>query len=173
MPGMEVRPTPDRLRESLFNILTPRIEGAVFLDTYGGTGSVGIEAISRGAAKAIFIEKSRAVAALLEENIASLGIQSRCQVLRGSVQLLLPRQKADIVYIDPPYTKGEREFEIAMEIAGEMAPPLVIAQHPPRFPLPDVYGKIRRYRQVNQGDNILSFYRPEEPEPEEPEVTPT
>lgn len=74
MPGYDVRPTPDRLRETLFDILAPRIEGATFVDAYAGTGAVGIEAVSRGA-KAILIEKSRHALKILEENVASLGIE--------------------------------------------------------------------------------------------------
>ncbi len=79
-PGYEVRPTPDRLRETLFDILAPRIEGATFVDAYAGTGAVGIEAVSRGA-KAILIEKSRHALKILEENVASLGIEGRVKVL--------------------------------------------------------------------------------------------
>ena len=74
LPGMDTRPTPDRLRESLFNILAPEIEGVVFLDAYAGTGAVGIEALSRGAAKAIFIERSRAAAGCDSRKLAGLGL---------------------------------------------------------------------------------------------------
>ena len=78
LPGMDVRPTPDRLREALFSILAPRLKGAVFLDAYAGTGSVGIEALSRGASRAVFIEKNRAAMLVIRENLRSLGIES-CQ----------------------------------------------------------------------------------------------
>src|SRR5215510_11657662 len=117
-PGLATRPTPDRLRESLFNILAPRIEGATFLDAYAGTGAVGIEALSRGAAKAIFLEKHREAAEVLEENVKSLGIAARASVLRGSVQLLLPRQTADIYFLDPPYPRA-KEYDVALGILGE------------------------------------------------------
>src|SRR5262245_54833699 len=145
LPGLEVRPTPDRLREALFNVLAPRIEGVTFLDAYAGTGAVGIEAISRGAAKAIFIEKSAAAVEVLEENVKSLGIESRCRVMRGSVQLLLPRHSADIVFVDPPYER-EKEYALALQILGETAPPLVIFQHHPKRLLPEASGSLTRTR---------------------------
>ncbi|MCC6389937.1 MAG: RsmD family RNA methyltransferase, partial [Bryobacterales bacterium] len=102
VPGYDVRPTPDRLRETLFDILTPRIEGATFVDAYAGTGAVGIEAVSRGAARAILMEKNRHALKVLEENVASLGIEGRVKVLRGPARLLLPRWEGDIVFLDPP-----------------------------------------------------------------------
>jgi 16S rRNA (guanine(966)-N(2))-methyltransferase RsmD len=159
MPGTDVRPTPDRLREALFNVLAPRISGVTFLDAYGGTGAVGIEAVSRGAAHAIFIEKTRGAAGLIEENIAALGIGDRCRVMRGSVQLLLPRHTADIVFLDPPYHQP-KEYETALAIVGESPPGLVIAQHASRHPLPETCGKLRRTRVLRQGGNSLSFYEP-------------
>ena len=75
LPGLDVRPTPDRLREALFNVLAPRIEGVVFADLYAGTGAVGIEALSRGAAKAIFVEQKHAAVRAIRENLRSLGIE--------------------------------------------------------------------------------------------------
>lgn len=159
MPGMDVRPTPDRLREALFNVLAPRISGVTFLDAYGGTGAVGIEAVSRGAERAIFIEKTRGAAELIEQNAASLGIGDRCRVMRGSVQLLLPRHPADIVFLDPPYDQ-EKEYETALGILGDNPPGLVIAQHASRQSLPETCGKLRRSRVLRQGDNSLSFYEP-------------
>src|SRR3954462_12054342 len=84
LPGLDVRPTPDRLREALFNVLAPRIEGAVFVDAYAGSGSVGIEAISRGAIHAIFVEKHFAAARLIRQNLASLGIEDRATLVHRS-----------------------------------------------------------------------------------------
>src|SRR5512138_790695 len=81
--GLDTRPTPDRLRESLFSILSPVIEGAVFIDAYAGTGAVGIEAISRGAARAIFIERARTALHVLRDNIAALKIADRAEVVVG------------------------------------------------------------------------------------------
>src|SRR5882724_9834537 len=83
LPGLDVRPTPDRLRETLFNILTPRIDGTVFVDAYAGTGAVGIEALSRGAARAVFLEQSHAAVKVIRENLHSLGLTGRAQVRSG------------------------------------------------------------------------------------------
>src|SRR5262245_38372478 len=91
LPGLALRPTPARLRETLFDILTPKIEGAVFLDAYAGTGAVGIEALSRGAARAVFLEKHRAALRVIEENLAALDILNRASVIAGPVLRSLDR----------------------------------------------------------------------------------
>lgn len=153
--GMFVRPTPDRLRETMFSILQPVIEGAVFVDAYAGGGSVGIEAISRGAARCVFIERDTVALGVLRENISSLKIQGRANVLRGKAAHALAGYKADIVFLDPPYTDPE-EYALSMAVAKA---PLVIAQHASKLALEERYGKLVRYRTVKQGDNTLSFYR--------------
>ncbi len=157
VPGLDTRPTPDRLREALFNVLTPRIEGSVFLDAYAGTGAVGIEALSRGAVRAIFIEESRAAAMVIRENLKTLGIEARAQVLSGRVTAMLKKTPADIVFLDPPYAL-EREYGSAMAVLAEKPPRLAIVQHDVRLKLDEAYGRLRRTRTVRQGDNVLSFY---------------
>ncbi len=159
LPGMDVRPTPDRLREALFNVLAPRIEGSIFADVYAGTGAVGIEALSRGASRAIFIEQSRAAVAVIWENLRSLGIEGRASVRLGRATAVLPSIVADIVFIDPPYNL-EQEYERALGILGEQQAALVIAQHASRLNLGESYGRLRRTRVLKQGDNSLSFYEP-------------
>lgn len=155
VPGMAVRPTPDRMRESLFSILTPQLPHAVFVDAYAGSGSVGIEALSRGAARAIFIERNGAALDVLRANLASLGVQGRANVVRGKAGQALAAYKADIIFLDPPYTDPE---EYALSMAAAQAP-LVIAQHASKQALEDRYGALVRYRTLKQGDNTLSFYR--------------
>jgi len=157
LPGQALRPTPDRLRESLFSVLAPRINGCVFLDAYAGCGAVGIEALSRGAARAVFIEKHWHAARLIEENLRSLGAESRAQVLYGPVMKHLRRLAADIVFLDPPYDL-EREYGQALRLLAERPPGLAIAQHSARLNLEEVYGPLRRVRVLKQGDNVLSFY---------------
>jgi 16S rRNA (guanine966-N2)-methyltransferase len=103
LPGADTRPTPDRLRETLFDILQTRIEGATFLDAYAGTGAVGIEALSRGASHAWFLEKNRDAVELIRENIASLKLERRATVVKGAAALTIARHRADIVFLDPPY----------------------------------------------------------------------
>jgi 16S rRNA (guanine966-N2)-methyltransferase len=157
IPGLATRPTPDKLRETLFDVLGSRVEGAVFLDAYAGTGAVGIEAISRGAASAIFIERSKTAEKVLHENLASLGIEDRALVALGAAASLIPRYKAGIVFLDPPYDR-ETEYGKVLQVLGEGPPELVIAQHSVRLELAASYGALQRTRVVKQGDNALSFF---------------
>ncbi len=155
--GSATRPTPDRLRETLFDILGPRIAGATFLDAYAGTGAVGIEALSRGAAHAFFLERNRAALEAIRENLASLRLEPRATVVAGPVLLTLPKYHADIVFLDPPYGL-EREYAAVLELLSETPPKILVVQHSVRLALGDVYGVLRRARIVKQGDNALSFY---------------
>lgn len=162
VPGLETRPTPDRLREALFSVLAPRIDGAVFLDAYAGTGAVGIEALSRGARRCVFVEKNRGAVAVLRENLAALGLESRAEVYTGKAVPVLERVSADIVFLDPPY-ESEKEYEAALTALGAAQHPLVIVQHASRQTLGEEYGSLRRYRVLRQGDNSLSFYQRPKP----------
>jgi 16S rRNA (guanine966-N2)-methyltransferase len=159
--GDSVRPTPDRLREALFNILAVRIDGCVFLDAYAGCGSVGIEALSRGARRAVFLEKSRPALRALHDNINTLEIGGRCEVHAGNAAPAISRRQADIVFLDPPYPR-EKEYGLCLEALGEAPPPLVIVQHASKFThhLQEKYGSLQRVRILSQGDNSLSFYEP-------------
>lgn len=160
VPGPDTRPTPDRLRESLFNILAPRIKGVVFADLYAGTGAVGIEALSRGASRAIFVEQSREAIRVIRENLAALHLTARAQLSQSSVRALLPKIQAGIVFLDPPYAL-EVEYAPVLELLGQQPPPLVIVQHDPRRKLEEVCSLLRCTRIVKQGSNCLSFYEPE------------
>ena len=160
LPGLDVRPTPDRLREALFNILAPRIEGAVFADLYAGTGAVGIEALSRGARHAIFVEQKPAAVRVIRENLKALGIEGRAEVRQAKAANHVPQVVADIVFLDPPFAL-EKEYANALSALGAHPPPLVLAQHPPRLKLEDGYGALRRIRQLKQGDNEITFYAPD------------
>ncbi|MCL4851017.1 MAG: 16S rRNA (guanine(966)-N(2))-methyltransferase RsmD [Bryobacteraceae bacterium] len=159
LAGMDVRPTPDRLRETLFDVLAPRIEGVVFVDAYAGTGSVGIEALSRGARHVFFIERTRSAAEIIRANLASLGIEHRARVVEGKVASRLKSIQGDIVFADPPY-RLESEYDTVLSILGASPPPLAILQHASRFQLKDEYPGLRRQRVIHQGDNSLSFYEP-------------
>lgn len=157
IPGGSTRPTPDRLRETLFNILAPRMESVSMIDAYAGTGAVGIEALSRGAARVIFIESSRAAASVIRENLRALGIEDRAQVLHGRAAQSLAHCTADIVFLDPPYELAA-EYQSALDVLGSGESPLVIAQHSRRQELASAYGGLARTRMLRQGDNVLSFY---------------
>jgi 16S rRNA (guanine(966)-N(2))-methyltransferase RsmD len=159
IPGDATRPTPDRLREALFNILQERIRGATFLDAYAGTGAVGIEALSRGASHAYFLEHGRLALDAIRENLGSLGLYGRSTVKAGPVLRTLPRIQADIVFLDPPYSLG-MEYRGTMELLGAGPPALVIAQHSARAGMEERYGSLVRTRVVKQGENALSFFEP-------------
>jgi 16S rRNA (guanine966-N2)-methyltransferase len=155
--GLDTRPTPDRLRESLFNILAPRLEGAVFVDVYAGTGAVGIEALSRGASRAVFIERSRGAVAVLRENLASLGLLPSASIVTAKASNALAQHTGDIVFLDPPY-ELENEYGACLAVLGESAAELVVVQHSRRFDPGEEWGGLRRARVIRQGDNVLTFY---------------
>jgi 16S rRNA (guanine966-N2)-methyltransferase len=156
-PDLAVRPTPDRLRESLFSMLAPQLEGTTFIDAYAGSGAVGIEALSRGVAQVIFIERNTNALAVLRENLDSLGIQNEARILRGRASVLLAKETAEIVFIDPPYD-AEDEYTASLEALAASACRLVIAQHSQRLELAGNYGLLQKTRIVKQGDNVLSFF---------------
>ncbi len=156
-PGLATRPTPDRLREAVFNVIAPRLEGAVFLDAYAGSGAMGIEALSRGARKAIFIEKNHGAIRVIRENLAALGVQDRATVIHAQAAPQISRYQADIVFLDPPY-ELETEYAAALRAIGDSAPPLAMVQHPPRIELPETAGALRRTRVLKHGDNCVTFF---------------
>jgi 16S rRNA (guanine966-N2)-methyltransferase len=199
-PGLNTRPTSDRLRETLFNVLAPRIRGAgagepgadrtggglAFLDLYAGSGAVGLEALSRGAAYVTFVERSPVALKVLRRNLERLGIESGFAVHAESVAAFLraaakasakpiPHKRAkpelreaakpgryEIVFLDPPYDAAE-EYAAALGGLGEtpaiLAPgALVIAEHRRKQKLEDRYAGLKRMRLLEQGDAALSFY---------------
>jgi 16S rRNA (guanine966-N2)-methyltransferase len=157
LPGLNTRPTPDRLRETLFNVLAPRLAGCIFMDVYAGTGAVGIEALSRGARRCFFIEKNRAAAAVIHENLALLDLERRAEVFTAKAATVLERARADIAFLDPPY-EIFKEYETSMIALDQSEIPLVIVQHSSHFTPQESYGQLERYRVIKQGDNSLSFY---------------
>ncbi len=161
VPGDSTRPITDRVKSALFSILVSQglVAGRRYLDLFGGTGAVGIEALSRGARRAIFIERSRAALNVLRENLAALDLLQPATIVAGKAATVLPQYPADIVFLDPPYEQ-EREYEASMEALERMSPPLAIVQHSSKFELPAERGRLRRSRVLKQGDNSLSFYEP-------------
>jgi 16S rRNA (guanine(966)-N(2))-methyltransferase RsmD len=167
LKGQALRPTSDRLRETLFNILGPQVSGATFVDLYAGTGAVGIEALSRGARHAIFAEQHTAAAALIRRNLDSLEIGGEAEILSmdvdGAIEKLESRHvHAQFIFLDPPYA-ADAEYENALESLGEssiVAPGArVIVEHLKKRVLPERVGDLELARVVAQGDAALSFYR--------------
>ncbi len=177
LKGLALRPTSDRLRETLFNILADRIAGSRFVDAFAGTGAVGIEAISRGAAEVVFIENHRPAATLIQKNLESLEIHSGARILVLDAFRALQRLAAshkpgapafDIVFVDPPYAALE-DYRRALSFLGEAQflaeGSLVIVEHRRNFDLPERFGNLQRVRLLRQGDASLSFYRFSPPSP--------
>jgi 16S rRNA (guanine(966)-N(2))-methyltransferase RsmD len=166
--GRDTRPTSDRLRETLFNVLAPRIPGSIFLDLYAGSGAVGIEALSRGAKQAIFVENAEPALRAIRANLASLAIRGSYTLEPRTTSAALKRlaaaeQKIDLVFLDPPYSDAA-EYDSTLNLLGGecrrlLAPnAIVIAEHLKKLDLADNYGALHRHRALKQGDSILSFY---------------
>jgi 16S rRNA (guanine966-N2)-methyltransferase len=168
--GLRTRPTSDRLRETLFNVLAPRMGSARFLDLYAGSGAVGIEAASRGAANVVLVERAEPALKALRSNLEKLGLRSGVRVEAVSVGAFLRRVRPekspmlfDVVFLDPPYEALE-EYGMAMGLLGGAASGLladgavVIAEHRRKEKLEDGFGTLRRVRVLEQGDATLSFF---------------
>jgi len=168
--GLEVRPTADRMRETLFNVLCAgnpsALKGTLWIDFFAGSGAVGIEALSRGAAEVIFVEASPKAVALIEKNLRSLGISTGFRVLKTDAIQLLGKpgaigQGADFVFLDPPYQMQDayRRILTGLGNSGVFRPStLVIAEHDRKFDPGGEFGALLRYRKLEQGDAALSFY---------------
>jgi 16S rRNA (guanine966-N2)-methyltransferase len=162
-PPAGIRPTSDKLRETLFNILGPRVQGATFLDGCAGVGAIGIEAISRGAAFVYFVEQSRKACQMIRENLKALEIGEGFKVLEMDLIKSLNALDAslDIAFIDPPYERDDL-YEAALErfgSASRLAPEgLLIMEHSKRKDLPESAGRLRKIRSLVQGDAALAFY---------------
>ena len=169
-PGLTTRPTSDRLRETLFNVLAPRIQGAAFLDLYAGSGAVGIEALSRGAARVEFVEQAPKALKALQGNLERLGLSAGFQVHAVAVGAFLrrasqvpKRERYEVVFLDPPWDAAAQYAatlgQLGGSAAGLLAPGgLVIAEHRRKERLEDSYGSLQRTRLLEQGDAALSFY---------------
>lgn len=162
--GSSLRPTSGRVREALFDILGGDIAGARFLDLFAGTGAVGIEALSRGAALCVFVEKDRAAAAIVRRNLLSGGFVPRAGVIVGSLPAALSRlpggESFNLVFVDPPYgsPQGEETLQ-ALGRSGNLAPACrVILEHRKSWEPPARPGGLSLRRRARYGDTVLSFF---------------
>lgn len=167
--GRDTRPTSDRLRETLFNVLARRIPGSVFLDLYAGSGAAGIEALSRGAREAIFVENAEPALRAIRANLSSLSIRGGYALEARSVVAALKRLSAsgrvvNLVFLDPPYA-DVTEYDATLNLLGAecrglLAPEaIVVAEHLKKLDPGEDHGALHRYRTLKQGDSILSFYQ--------------
>lgn len=171
LPGKDTRPTSDRLRETLFNVLTAgnpsALEGTVWLDLFAGTGAVGIEALSRGARQVYFVETSARAVKVIEKNLESLKISEGYTILRDDLAGILwhlerEHVTADVAFLDPPYGMAEAYERTLTALADSSviwAMSLVIAEHDKKFIPATEYNSLRRVRKLPQGNSALSFYR--------------
>jgi 16S rRNA (guanine966-N2)-methyltransferase len=166
--GMDVRPSSDRLRETLFNVLAAgyHVEGSRWIDLFAGTGAVGLEALSRGAAYVYFVEKAPKVARITQENLKSLGAEDEAEIVTADVNSGLRSLEGvdpvDFVFLDPPY-REEGAYLAVLRILSDsplLKPDaVVIAEHTKHFDPGDGVTPLQRYRTLKQGDAVLSFYR--------------
>ena len=167
-PGkLKLRPTSDRLRETLFNVLGPTVQDSLFIDLFAGTGAVGIEAVSRGAKRTILIESHAAAVALIKKNLDALEALAGVDVIEADAVKGLERLKrwnimADFIFLDPPYDNRDdyiRTLEY-LDASHLIAPQgIVIVEHWHTHELPEIFNRLERTRVLGQGDTILSFYR--------------
>jgi 16S rRNA (guanine966-N2)-methyltransferase len=165
--NLRLRPTSDRLRETLFNILGPSVEDSLFVDLFAGTGAAGIEAISRGARETIFVESHAATTKLIRTNLAALGIRGGAEVIEADAVRALEKISArhliaDFIFLDPPYVKEDEYLRVLefLDASRLIAPHgIVIAEHNRKMELPERFDRLERTRLLEQGDAALSFYR--------------
>jgi 16S rRNA (guanine966-N2)-methyltransferase len=171
LPGLDIRPTSDKLRETLFNVLCGgnpgALEGTTWFDLYAGTGAVGIEALSRGAAQVNFVESAPKATALIQKNLQTLGVEGGFRILRSDAVSALRKCErmgipANYVFLDPPY-RPETEYARALASLSQSRlvtrETVVIAEHLKKFDPGADFGDLLRYRKLEQGDAALSFYR--------------
>ncbi len=174
--GQSLRPTSDQMRETLFDVLDERIRGARFLDLYAGTGAVGMEALSRGAVEAVFVERRRSAVELIRRNLINLEIHTGFQVMACGAETAISRlvddgARFDFVFLDPPYA-AIREYHSTLRECGRSGilhpEGLVIVEHARHHRLEERYGTLARFRLLRHGDSQFAFYRTaEEPQQQE------
>src|SRR3954447_13158368 len=162
-----LRPTSDKLRETLFNVLAAQVPGARVLDGYAGTGAVGIEALSRGAAHVTFVEQDRRASALIEENLARCGAASGYAIIRAPADRAFAALQADpalvpfdIILLDPPYDQPPAGVLTGAGSHDRLLAPggILVLEHARREPSPEAAGRLTRTRLLTSGDSALSFY---------------
>jgi len=165
--GLSVRPTSDRLRETLFNVLAPRIQGIRFLDICAGSGAVGIEALSRGALAVTLIERSRHACAVIEANLSALGVTGEVTTINRDAAAAIKRleqesEQFDVVFFDPPYASeiyGGVMTQLGLGLLLS-AGAVVVVEHLAKTPPGREYGKLQLVRELKQGESGLAFFEP-------------
>jgi 16S rRNA (guanine966-N2)-methyltransferase len=159
--GAGVRPTSDSLRETLFNVLGPTLDGARVLDGFAGTGAIGLEALSRGAAHVTFVERDRRELPVLKANIAACGADTACMIVPGDFASFAADETSatfDLVVLDPPYDMADLEATIALAASLVAPAGRLVLEHSRRRGSPETVSGVIRTRVLAAGDSALSFY---------------
>ncbi len=165
--GSGVRPTSDKVKQALFNILGQRVAGSVFLDLYAGAGGIGIEALSRGAERVVFVDASRGSVKTVQRNIEQTGFGDRATIIKSDAEAFLkkPSGPYDIVFLDPPYAMELVPLLQRLASSGILKPGSVVtAEHFKKQSSPERAGALTLYREARYGDTVLAFYTLQEPE---------
>ncbi len=167
--NQSLRPTSDRVKESIFNILQEKMAGGVVLDLFAGTGNLGIEALSRGAKKAIFVEKERQALRLIQRNLTQFGLEERSEIVPRDVNRAIGILKRrgecfDLILMDPPYERGLIRKTL-MELNSKQIyhkGSILVIEHNRREPLPQILDGWNLIRQRRMGDTVISFLTPQQ-----------
>ena len=163
LPGDAVRPTPDRVKEALFNILQFDLEGRLFLDLFAGSGQIGLEALSRGAAHCTFVDKGREPIAVIRENLKKTRLEERAEVVQADYSSYLKtcRRQFDLILLDPPY--AEIFLETALKIISEIDiltnSGIIVCERPFDKSLPEHIPGLVRYRDYRYGKAAVTIFR--------------
>lgn len=161
--GDRVRPTSDKVKQALFNILGRAVEGSSFLDLFAGTGAIGIEALSRGAGRVVFVDDARRSLEAVRQNLAQAGLGGDVRIVASRAETYIRKtaERYSVIFLDPPYTtelKPLLELLSRSDLLGSDT--IVVAEHFRKRPSPERAGELVRYREAVYGDTVLAFYRP-------------
>ena len=160
-PGLGVRPTADRVKEALFSILGPSLQGARVADLFAGSGALGLDALSRGAADCLFVEKNPRTMAVLKSNIAALDLGEFCRTMQADAVIaerLMPEAPFDLILADPPYERGFVQKTVELAAAGVLAKGgTLVLEHAPKE-TPGAVGGLEPYKHRKYGQTELSFF---------------
>jgi 16S rRNA (guanine966-N2)-methyltransferase len=167
LKGMNLRPTSDQMRETLFDVLGPRVRDSRFLDAYAGSGAVGLEALSRGAREVVFVEHHRAAMEMIRKNLAALRVETGFRLLHSKVLTAIERldeqgDPFDFAFLDPPYSEASEYHQVLRQLGRSrllIPASLVIAEHSRYYFLEDRYNQLEQTRTIRHGDAQLTFYR--------------
>ncbi len=161
-PGSRVRPTSNKVKQALFNILGNALVDASFLDLCAGAGGIGIEALSRGAGNVVFVDSSRESLTAVRNNIEQTGLGERAHIVFAKAESYLkrPLENFDIIFLDPPYAQDLQPLLELIAGSGVVkADGIVVAEHFRKQPSPEKAGALVRYREARYGDTVLAFYK--------------